>query len=182
MRIQARKVIMLVLVGILGLILAACGTSTSSTTTASQAGPSEAATTAATPPEAQPAATAAGANMDNTEAGANAANADNPVAQHIAEEFNVPVSEVEGYHDQGVGYGVLAQFYAIADGRCGGQASYTVDQLVQMQQQGMGMGDIRKQALGNAAARGCNLGQLKQSDLDQADVNNPPGKNKPKQK
>jgi len=85
----------------------------------------------------------------------------------------VPVSEVEGYHDQGVGFGVLAQFYAIANGRCGAQATYTVDQLVQMQQQGMGMGDIRKQALGNASARECNLGRLKQRDLDQADANNP---------
>ena len=180
MRTPPRKVTMLVLVGMLGLILAACDTAANSTTTARQNGLPETATAAATSSDAQPAATAVGANTDSSEAGASTATTNDPVAQRIAEEFSVPVSEVEQYHEQGVGYGVLAQFYAIANGRCGGQATSTVDQLVQMQQQGMGMGDIRKQALGDASARACNLGQLKQTDLDQADTNNPTGPKKDK--
>jgi len=166
---------MLVLVGMLGPILAACARAANSKTTARQNGLPETATAAASRPEAQPAATAVGANTTSSGAGADTAAPDNTVAQRIAEEFSVPVSEVEQYHEQGVGYGVLAQFYAIANGRCGGQATSTVDQLVQMQQQGMGMGDIRKQALGDASARACNLGQLKQTDLDQSDPNNPAG-------
>ena len=171
---------MLALLWTVAIVLAACDTAANSATTLSQSGGSETATAAASRPEAQPAATAVGANTTSSGAGADTAAPDNTVAQRIAEEFSVPVSEVEQYHEQGVGYGVLAQFYAIANGRCGGQATSTVDQLVQMQQQGMGMGDMRKQALGDASARACNLGQLKQTDLDQADTNNPAGPKKDK--
>ena len=92
-----------------------------------------------------------------------------PIAQVIADEFGVSVAEVEGYHAQGIGYGVLAQFYSIAYQRCAAQTSYTVDQLVAMKLGGMGMGEIRKQALGSAAANECSLGRLKQEDLDAAD-------------
>jgi hypothetical protein len=105
----------------------------------------------------------------------------------IAEEFGVPVAEVEGYHAMGIGYGILAQFYSIANGRCGGTTTYTVAQLVAMKQSGMGMGEIRKQALGTASAKDCNLGRLKQGDLDEADAqdkekNKDQGKDKDKNK
>lgn len=92
-----------------------------------------------------------------------------PVAQVIADEFGVAVTEVEGYHDQGIGYGILAQFYSIAYGRCGATTAYTVPQLIGMKQSGMGMGEIRKEALGSAAANSCSLGKLKQDELDAAD-------------
>lgn len=101
-----------------------------------------------------------------------------PIAREIADEFGVPVAEVEGYHSQGIGYGILAQFYSIANNRCGATASYTVDQLVAMKQRGMGMGEIRKQALGSASAKECSLGRLKQGDLDAADAKVPPGQAK----
>ncbi len=90
----------------------------------------------------------------------------------------MPVEEVERYHSMGIGYGILAQFYSIANNRCGATTSYTVDQLVAMKLGGMGMGEIRKQALGSASANTCNLGRLKQGDLDQADAQVPPGKDK----
>lgn len=101
-----------------------------------------------------------------------------PIAREIADEFGVPVAEVEGYHSEGIGYGILAQFYSIANNRCGATASYTVDQLVAMKQSGMGMGEIRKQALGSASAKECSLGRLKQGDLDAADAQVPPGQAK----
>ncbi|HEY0738607.1 MAG TPA: hypothetical protein VGD69_27060 [Herpetosiphonaceae bacterium] len=101
-----------------------------------------------------------------------------PIAREIADEFGVPVAEVEGYHSDGIGYGILAQFYSIANNRCGATASYTVDQLVAMKQSGMGMGEIRKQALGSASAKECSLGRLKQGDLDAADAQVPPGQAK----
>ena len=97
------------------------------------------------------------------------AQAEHPIAREIADEFGVSVAEVEAYHAQGIGYGIVAQFYAIAAGRCNAQASYTVAELIQMKQSGMGMGEIRKQVLGNAAASECSLGKLKQDRLDAAD-------------
>ncbi len=75
---------------------------------------------------------------------------------------------MEAYHAQGIGYGVLAQFYSIADARCGTNAGYTVAQLVALQQAGIGMGEIRKQALGTAA-NACSLGKLKQAEIEAAD-------------
>lgn len=90
----------------------------------------------------------------------------------------MPVEEVERYHSMGIGYGILAQFYSIANNRCGTTASYTVEQLVTMKQGGMGMGEIRKQALGSASAKECSLGRLKQGDLDAVDAKVPPGQNK----
>ena len=108
--------------------------------------------------------------------------AGHPIARVIAEEFGVPVAEVEGYHAMGIGYGILAQFYSIANGRCGALASYTVAQLVAMKQSGMGMGEIRKQALGSASAKDCNLGRLKQGDLDEADAKTPSAHEKDKNK
>jgi hypothetical protein len=104
--------------------------------------------------------------------------AGHPIAREIAEEFGVPVEEVEGYHALGIGYGILAQFYSIANNRCGAIASYSVAQLVAMKQSGMGMGEIRKQALGSASAKECSLGRLKQGDLDAADGQLPPGQGK----
>lgn len=97
-----------------------------------------------------------------------------PVAQEIADEFGVSAAEVEGWHDQGIGYGILAQFYSMAYGRCGTSATTGVDQLVAMKQSGMGMGEIRKQVLGTAAANECSLGKLKQDDLDRADAGSQP--------
>jgi outer membrane biosynthesis protein TonB len=87
---------------------------------------------------------------------------------------------VEGYHAMGIGYGILAQFYSIANGRCGATSSFTVAQLIEMKQSGMGMGEIRTKALGSASAKDCNLGRLKQGDLDEADAKSPPAQDKAK--
>ena len=171
-----RHVVATVVLCLLGVSLAACGASTTGSAGRAQA------TQRAAGSNASPATTAAGnadATTPPTSEAADAADADdnegdesNAVAQRIADEFKVPVSEVEGYHDQDIGYGVLAQLYAIANGRCGGQSQYTVQQLVELHNNGTGMGDIRKQALGAAAARDCTLGGLKQQELDDADANN----------
>lgn len=59
-------------------------------------------------------------------------------------------------------------FYSIANARCGTNASYSVEQLVALKQAGMGLGEIRKQALGTAA-NGCSLGKLKQAEMEAAD-------------
>ena len=134
-------------------------TAAPSATSAATTIPTAAATPSATP-DASPSASPA--PSDDASDG-------HPIAQVIADEFGVSVAEVEAYHAQGIGYGILAQFYSIAYQRCAAQSAYTVDQLVAMKLGGMGMGEIRKQALGSAAANQCSLGRLKQEDLDAVD-------------
>ena len=129
--------------------------------------PTDQSTTAT--PEASTTPTASATPGASAEASATA-EAGNPAALVIANEFGVPVAQVEAYHAQGIGYGILAQFYAIANNRCGAQASYTVAQLIALKQGGLGMGEIRKQALGAASASECSLGRIKQNDLADADA------------
>lgn len=137
-------------------------TATATATTAPSATPTTDATATAS-------ATAAAASPTAIDDGDHSDDG-HPIAVEIANEFGVPVDEVEAYHNDGIGYGVLAQFYGIAYGRCGAAGSYTVEQLIALKQGGMGMGEIRKQTLGSAAADECSLGRLKQGDLDAADA------------
>ena len=157
-----------------GLTMAACGANNAAGTL-NQANrvAADANTAVVTPNPVDATAARAGTSTPATHAQVSATASDdqNTIAQRIAGEFAVPVSEITGYHAQGIGYGVLAQLYALAQGRCGGQSKYTVQQLVDLHKHGTGMGEIRRRVRGTSSARGCNLGQLKQQELDDADKN-----------
>jgi hypothetical protein len=103
-----------------------------------------------------------------------------PVASAIADHFTVPYTEVEGFHDQGLGYGVIVKAYFISQviSGTGTFTDVTPADVLSEFLGGKGWGVIMKEVYGlhpGVAGRGGNLGGIMSNRLEKKGSVLPPG-------
>ncbi|MGB9592311.1 MAG: hypothetical protein ACPL1K_07325 [Candidatus Kryptoniota bacterium] len=92
-----------------------------------------------------------------------------PVSALLSYYFGVTLQEINDYHAQGLGYGVLVKLYALANA-----SGTSISDLVTQFKSGTGMGKLFKTYGGKPATVG--VGQLKQkAKPTPASPNTPPG-------
>lgn len=107
-----------------------------------------------------------------------------PVAALLSLYYQVPLLEINTYHEQGIGFGVLVKLYALAKASSESETPLNVADLVAQFQGGTGIGKLFQQ-YGKPAETG--VGQVKNQNKNKNGTGNhtPPGqtnKNKVKNK